>query len=1323
MNFYYNFYDQANDSEGRAFRTLAEALETDSKERGVNWTVFFNHELNRTPSSHDVQNVDMVIISECGLWICELKSFSEYTMRTDDDLVAKAVNQTISMGRIAKGMVDNALRSLGQKSNEFFRAHLVFAANLKLLNAIHKSDQIIITDLQSLVKELRSASKGKFNSAQIDSIIAQLNRGPVPKVPIKNVRIPRFREFKANSLVKSLSHDFTRIFRAQQIRSGEEVLLFVYDIGYRNDVKDGLALAQRESNVYMHLQKCRSVARIVSQFSQADYPGEIATFAIASMRSERSLEDKRSYSNLNTDERILFTKECLTALTEIHQTKVPSNPNVRVLHRNLSPKSIYISTEGLFPVIYDFALAGLDPNSTVVSIQPSEVLEGSYAPSTYLAPIIREVGLLAASDRTDNYAMAKILLDTVLKQGTETGDEKLELARMALQQLCNDATYQDANIDLVIKDLSALAEAKSSPAPPSYINDPVDLWDNGTVVALKSKPSQRYKIVARLGHGSEYISFRANAETEKASIQRSVVLRVPHHASQDSRSLTAYRKASLLDIEGLQRINEVEEHQDPSAVAVISSYVDGFPLIDVPEIWSDIAADAKVSFENLVITWLKFGLKALKELSRQNLVLRDVSQQNIIVNNKSATFIDLSAIDDSPSIPDHLTPANYILREDSDGTYLPVDDFNSFISSYKKLLDEIFPYLQESTNELTIESAKPKLFALYRSITQSISLTIDSYEACLNQLIVELDEIASAKYEPNNDHLMNLLSFYPGSRFGNSETRGIDEEISRQTYVPTRLDDELYEKVTSGEKNLVILLGNAGDGKTAVLQHLLKEIYGEDRNFNSRDRIFIGELDSNRELYVNFDGSASHKGRSAQELLKELFEPFSKGAQPYTGIRIVAINSGPLYTWVEHNRDEPEFADLAVYIQEYLENGQTNSSSDFDSFTWIVDLNERSLVGSIHKGRNDSSILSEMIKQMVDPINGDDKWDACRECSAQSRCTAFNSVQTLRGQTDKNGDIVVRKIEEIARIVHLRGKFHITTRVLKGWLSFVLFGTYSCKELQSNEELIPSPMAERLFGVVNEVGKAIRYPSETVQGEIFEEVKLLDPGLVPKPILDRGARFEEKIESYRRAEFLYPRFSEIGLTYELSGSIEASLYQKMVRAIVDRDHSAIQYFLKLLLEGLARIDDLPSKAFRDQRYIPLRIDTVNPIELVIWSEIAIDEFDLSLGNMADVQSDSSLEKLPNKVILRHRYSDRSTTSTLTVDLETFTNLRNAQRRLHLPPTSGGGGSLTNLRIFLRQLQMHEIKELFVLDNEDSEKVFKVSTQLKNEVTQLKMVEV
>jgi hypothetical protein len=62
-----------------------------------------------------------------------------------------------------------------------------------------------------------------------------------------------------------------------------------------------------------------------------------------------------------------------------------------------------------------------------------------------------------------------------------------------------------------------------------------------------------------------------------------------------------------------------------------------------------------------------------------------------------------------------------------------------------------------------------------------------------------------------------ILRAYPGSRFGNAETRGLDSEFAHDTYVETGLDRFLPEAIRAGDVSLVILCGNAGDGKTAFL--------------------------------------------------------------------------------------------------------------------------------------------------------------------------------------------------------------------------------------------------------------------------------------------------------------------------------------------------------------------------------------------------------------------------------------------------------------------------------------------------------------------------
>lgn len=69
-----------------------------------------------------------------------------------------------------------------------------------------------------------------------------------------------------------------------------------------------------------------------------------------------------------------------------------------------------------------------------------------------------------------------------------------------------------------------------------------------------------------------------------------------------------------------------------------------------------------------------------------------------------------------------------------------------------------------------------------------------------------------------NYHLDGFLQFYSQAEAGNGLTRGLETDLAKRTYVPTKLDRDLTPALLRGELRLVILTGNAGDGKTAFIQ-------------------------------------------------------------------------------------------------------------------------------------------------------------------------------------------------------------------------------------------------------------------------------------------------------------------------------------------------------------------------------------------------------------------------------------------------------------------------------------------------------------------------
>ena len=76
-------------------------------------------------------------------------------------------------------------------------------------------------------------------------------------------------------------------------------------------------------------------------------------------------------------------------------------------------------------------------------------------------------------------------------------------------------------------------------------------------------------------------------------------------------------------------------------------------------------------------------------------------------------------------------------------------------------------------------------------------------------------------YNPNLD---DFLKIYSQSLLSTGLTRGLDEK----TYIPTRLDTALKQDVLKGKKKLVVLTGNAGDGKTVYRSEQLFKIFCND---------------------------------------------------------------------------------------------------------------------------------------------------------------------------------------------------------------------------------------------------------------------------------------------------------------------------------------------------------------------------------------------------------------------------------------------------------------------------------------------------------------
>lgn len=330
---------------------------------------------------------------------------------------------------------------------------------------------------------------------------------------------------------------------------------------------------------------------------------------------------------------------------------------------------------------------------------------------------------------------------------------------------------------------------------------------------------------------------------------------------------------------------------------------------------------------------------------------------------------------------------------------------------------------------------------------------------------------------PNtNPYVRHLLTVFSQSKHSNAGTRGLDA-ISEQTYVETALDRELLPSVLSGEFALVIISGNAGDGKTAFLQKLERRATDEqatvDHSLPNGARIEL----RGRTFLSNYDGSQDEGDQKNDDVLRAFLAPFkgndSKGWAATKETRLIAINEGRLVDFLEANRSD--FPALATLVKEGLRAGQPTDG------VAVVNLNLRSVV--VDPQGFDNSILERLVNRMTH----EKFWEPCHGCDLKGRCYAFHNAQTIQDETA--GKHVVERLKSLYAITHLRGRLHITLRDLRSALAYMLVGTRDCDEIHAlykngqRNEIVQGfyfnswkggegPTADRLLTLLSEVDVA-----------------------------------------------------------------------------------------------------------------------------------------------------------------------------------------------------------------------------------------------------------
>jgi len=211
--------------------------------------------------------------------------------------------------------------------------------------------------------------------------------------------------------------------------------------------------------------------------------------------------------------------------------------------------------------------------------------------------------------------------------------------------------------------------------------------------------------------------------------------------------------------------------------------------------------------------------------------------------------------------------------------------------------------------------------------------------------------------------------------------------LQERMHVPNDIESWVHDRIlewreTSPRRSLLLVLsGNAGDGKSDLIARLLKDL-GD-----------AGDLD------VIPDATHADSPREDQVgRLIEFFTPFADGAEPPAEpvISLIAMNTGMALSFLQEatKRDASiSFKQLGAVIRREL-----GLSGDGQEPSWeyeIVNLDRRGVLSF-----DGSPALFDGMLDRIDPENEDGVlWDAaqrCSGCEARASCFVRTNVEMLR---------------------------------------------------------------------------------------------------------------------------------------------------------------------------------------------------------------------------------------------------------------------------------------------------------------------------------------
>lgn len=562
-------------------------------------------------------------------------------------------------------------------------------------------------------------------------------------------------------------------------------------------------------------------------------------------------------------------------------------------------------------------------------------------------------------------------------------------------------------------------------------------------------------------------------------------------------------------------------------------------------------------------------LSALVYLQKQNppIFHRDIKPQNIIWDEqKRFVLADFNV--SSEENADHLLagtqpylPIDLIVKNNHVEWDKSADTFSFGITLYE-LVCRCYPWDKspiplpdkDPIDPITKNEKISRQFAdfLLKSILCDRTKRFKNAEEMLETLhaIGEAGIAAQATADPmpvvnhaytTSDFVKYLNSLYSQSQYGNQGTRSnkVISPLDSETYIETKLDSELLKDICKGKYKLLIITGNAGDGKTAFIRKIESKAEAVQHLSHANGASFK----INGVPFVsNYDGSQNEADKVNAEVLREFFAPFynQEDFQTVPDGRIIAINEGVLADFLSKTS---ELKHLSNVIDEYFRN---EGKSLLPEGLMIINLNLRSVTA----GTGESESL---FRKQLKNICQHKFWSSCASCPHKNFCFIKYNVDTFNDYAA--GNEVLNRLEWMLRMTGYRRELHITIRDLRSFISFLITADCRCEDIPKlyNEQKTPEGYWKYYyFNLFAQDGLSS-------QDRLIVLLRKMDVALVPIPNIDRTLYVSDLEEKFfnqfaEREQSLLAEFDKRKKILRDSDGPDAEKNQLSVQQILIRHH-------------------------------------------------------------------------------------------------------------------------------------------------------------------------